>query len=450
MKKYLLLIFLLALGLRLFNLGTASFKEDEFITQKAVGYINFCRQNQINCQHRPTTLKNQLISLITNNETKPNLLAEIYLWDFIQDRPSEIHHSRAWPYLYLAAAIQQWLGISEFSLRLAGVLAGALLIPVGFIFARYFSGLTGIGLLYALALALAFPLIDFSRNARMYAPAITLSLLMVYLWYQLLTDKNLRFWLLTLTLLVSLVCYWLHSLTLVLLIGVYIFSWFKSRRWFWFFSGLLIVYALIGRLVGVDFFRKQYLGFSWPPHWQYFNWFYLIGLGLMVVQRQSYWLTLSAVYLVIVSFFTSWRYGSAYAIALWPITLLPYLTWRRWLGILTILLISINLVLKFNYLYYGRDGRADVKTAYEIIKTKFQPNDKIYAVKLRDYYLNDLPVNTEVIDLEQNQQVNFNGSGFVVWEAEKSGYIKLEALEYIQDNFQNLSQGGVNIYRFNL
>ena len=69
-------------------------------------------------------------------------------------------------------------------------------------------------------------------------------------------------------------------------------------------------------------------------------------------------------------------------------------------------------------------------------------------MQLRDYYLQELPPETSVIDLQLNPDQEFIGSGFVVWEEEKTRYLKPETLDFIRANFKPLGSDGVEIYSF--
>jgi len=251
-----------------------------------------------------------------------------------------------------------------------------------------------------------------------------------------------------------LLAYWLQMLTLILPPAILIWAlWQKNFR----LAGVLLVgLALIGGLdyyLGVDFFGSQFLGWPWPPHWQYLNWWWLAAIIVLALKREKYILSIIGVYLSVLAFFTRPDPGGAYLIALWPLTLWPLLNWKRWVTILVCLIVMINFVSKINHLYFNRDGRAQIKSAYTAIINDFEPGDKIYAVQLRDYYLQDLPAETNVIDLQENTNPEFSGSGFVVWEQEKSGHFKPEVLNYIRTNFKHLAgegldNWGVEIYSF--
>ena len=440
MKKLLWLIFFLALFLRLFRAGAPVLKEDEFTTVKAAAYVYHCWQDQSQCRHQPTKLRSRILALITANETIPSLGVEIYFWDFIKDEATEIHHSRAWPHLYVQAAVYHWLGISEFSSRLISVIAGSLLVVAGYWFSRALGSSIKMSLLYSGLLAIGFPLIDFSRHARMYSLYVLVFLILVTLIYK-------RKWFAAG--IIFLLAYWLHMLTLILPVALLVWS-ICQRRWRLvgvLLSGLALIVGL-NYYLNVGFLGQQFLTFVWPPHWQYLDWWWILALVLLAAKRQWYLLTIILVYLIVLIFFTQPAPGSAYLIALWPLSLWPFLNWRRWLTVITALFILIGFAGGINYLYFGRDNRAQVKPAYQVIMNSYQPGDKIYAVQLRDYYLQDLLPKTTVIDLQENPNPDFSGSGFVVWEQEKTRHLKPETLEYIRTNFKSLGSGGVEIYSF--
>jgi hypothetical protein len=449
MLIYISLLTLLAFGLRVFRVGVPVFKEDEYDALRSAVYVNECRVDPGQCRHQTISLKSRLVSLVTNNETRPNLFAEIYKWDFIKDKATVVHNVRAWPHTYLVAWFYRLWGVSEFSSRLPSIIFGSLIVPVGYFFAYYFTGSKKRSLLYSLILAIAFPLIDISRFNRMYPIFITLFLLATYLWHRLLAEKHPQLLLVVMTLVVTLLAYWLQSLTLLLLIGVYIYSALKKRRAFLLLTAVLIIYATAGFSLGIDFFRKQYLNLAWPPHWQYLSFPVWLGLAALFLARQKYLLVISGTYLITVTFFTNRAPGAAYVLALWPIVLLGLVSWRKWLAAATVICIFAQFAAGFNYLYSGRDGRAQITQAYRVILDDFQPGDKIYAVQLRDYYLQDLASETEVIDLQKDPAPEFTGSGWVVWEEEKTGHLNPETLEFIKTNFYYLGRGGVEIYRYN-
>lgn len=441
-KKVIILscLTVLAFWLRIWRLGNASFKEDEFTTVKAAAYIYECQNDFIQCRHQSTNFNSRLLALVTANETKPNLGAEIYLWDFIKAKASSVHFSRAWPHLYFVAQVYHWLGVNEFSSRLVSVLAGSLLVIVGYWLSRTLGSSVQASWLYSGLLAISFPLIDFSRNARMYSLYGLVFLLLVGLVYKS------KWWL---ALPVLLVAYWLQMLTLVFPLALLVWSLWRKR--FKLAGALLLGLILVAGLnqyFRVDFFGRQFLGWIWPAHWEYLHWGWILALTALIAKRQHYLVSIILVYLLVLIFFTRPTPGAAYMIMLWPLSLWALLNWRRWLALLLVLIVLIQFVGEINYLYFGRDGRAQIPAAYAVIVSEFELGDKIYAVQLRDFYLHDLPPETEIIDLQANPDQEFSGSGFVVWEEEKSGYIQPEKLQYIRSNYKSVGGSGVEIYSF--
>lgn len=433
-KKVIILscLTVLAFWLRVWRLGNASFKEDEFTTVKAAAYIYECQNDSLECRHQSTSFKSRLLALVTANETKPNLGAEIYLWDFIKAKASSVHFSRAWPHLYFVAQVYHWLGVNEFSSRLVSVLAGSLLVIVGYWLSRALGSSVQASWLYCGLLAISFPLIDFSRNARMYSLYVLVFMILIGLIFR-------RRWLAAG--LAFLLAYWLQLLTLILPVALLV------GRWRFLFLGFLGVVSLNWWL-GVDFFQQQFLVLAWPPQWQYLNWWWLAVIMTLFLKKQRYLLSIIGVYLLVLVFLVRPAPAAAYTIMLWPLALWSLLSWHRWLAAATTVLVVINFVSHINYLYISGDGRAQIPAAYVAIKNNFKPGDKIYAVQLRDYYLQGLPPETEIIDLQVNPDQEFSGSGFVVWEEEKSGYIQPEKLQYIRSNYKSVGGNGVEIYSF--
>ncbi|MDP2709012.1 MAG: hypothetical protein Q8O93_03120, partial [bacterium] len=317
MKKLLWLIFFLALILRLYRVGVPVFKEEEFSTLKAAAYVYQCQIDSDQCLRQQSSLKSRILTLVTANETKPNLFAEIYLWDFIKDQASQVHFSRAWPHLFAVAGVYHWLGINEFSSRLISVIAGSLLVAAGYWFSRTLGSSIKLSLLYSGLLAIAFPLIDFSRNARMYSLYVLVFMVLVGLIYK---SRWLAVGLL------FLLAYWLQLLTLILPIALLVWAvWERRYRLVaWSLVGLALVAGLTYSF-GVDFFQRQFLTLNWPPHWRYLDWWWVTAIIVMLINSQKYLLSIIGIYLLVLMFFTRAAPGSAYLIALWPLILWPLL-----------------------------------------------------------------------------------------------------------------------------
>ena len=163
----------------------------------------------------------------------------------------------------------------------------------------------------------------------------------------------------------------------------------------------MLILAGLSQYFNLDFSQRQFLALAWPPHWQYLNWWLAAALVLLVLKRQKYLLTIILTYLLVLIFFTRPEQAAAYILALEPLILWPLLNWRRWLRLVVALIVLIQFGVGINYLYFGRDDRAQITKAYPVLTDKFQAGDKIYAVQLRDYYLQDLPPETEIIDLNK-------------------------------------------------
>lgn len=444
---------IIAFCLRIFLAGRAALKEDENTTVAAAAYIYFCQKDPSQCRRQPTSLKNKFLALITANETVPNLGAEIYFWDFIKDKASEVHYSRAWPHLYALTGVYHFFGINEWSSRIVSVIAGSLLVLVGYWFSRILGASMYFSLWYAGLLAIAFPLIDFSRIARMYSLYALVFLLLAGKIYQ---SK----WLTAGVLLI--LAYWLHLLTLILPVAVLIFALITHRKIL--ASGLVLGFISLICLnywLEIDFFQRQFLAWTWPPHWEYIKLLFSfplpwwLGIIFFFKGKSKYLKVIIITYLCILIFGINFPPGGAYVFALLPLVILEQFNWikSKWLLRIIFLFAFIRLIAGSGYLYFGRDDRAQITRAYPALIRSFKPGDKIYAVQLRDYYLQKLPPETEVIDLQKNPQPEFSGSGFVVWEKEKAVHFQPELLEYIKNNFRHLTgigldNWGVEIYSF--
>ena len=440
MKKLLWFIFALAFFLRIYQVGQPVLKEDEFSTVKAATYVYHCQIDSSRCRYQLTNFRSRFLVLITANETIPNLAAEVYLWDFIKDQAGETHFARAWPHLCLVAGGYRLLGINELTSRLISVVAGSLLVLVGYLFSRVMKSSVNLSLLYSFLLAISFSLIDFSRNARMYP--------LYGLVFLVLTSAIFRSkWLLASGLFI--VAYWLQMLTLILPIAILIWAVIERRReiTLLLLFGLVTIFGLT-KFYGVDFFGTQFLTISWPPHWQYLNWWWLGAIIILVIKRFWYLLLIILTYLVVLVFFTYPAPGSAYLIMLWPLALWTWLNWHRLTTVIIVILLLLQFFMGINYLYFGRDDRAGIKQAYQTLIDQYQTGDKIYAIQLRDFYLQGLPENTPVIDLQMDPNPVFSGSGFIVWEQEKARHFKQETLNFIRTNFKSIGSQGVEIYSF--
>lgn len=464
MKKYLLIfITLIALGLRLYKLGDNNFIEEENTMLKASAYLYYCGQDEKNCQiSQKTSFKNRLAALILNNETKPNLLTDVYLWNFVNEKPTNTHHSRAWPQLYLMSFSYKTFGINEWSSRLIAVLAGSLLIPVGWWLVKSLNWPDSLSLIYIFSLAFSFHLVEISRNNRMYSLFLLMFLLAI----------NQKLWQKPIAAALSFIlAYWLHLLALLTLVALAIYStiWKVKKIIIGLACGLLLCLAAV-YWWRWDVFFHYFWELKIKPDWQYiplsFNspWPWWINIGLILTQiktimknKQLSWiLILILTYLSFLIFFSNKPTAGAYVIHLIPLSwILIIFSLRRYKILLWLFagLIFCRWLVGFNYLYLGKNGQAQPAKAYRIIKEQFKQGDKIAGIQIRDYYLQSLPDNTELIDLQRNPDFEFNKTGFVVWEKEKTIHWNKEKLALVKNNFQHLAgegldNWGVEIYSF--
>lgn len=101
----------------------------------------------------------------------------------VSELPSGMIYLRFFPYQALLAQSTEWLGFSEYSMRLPSVFVGTLLIPAGYYFASKLTNRT-IGLLVAFGIALSFTQVEVARAARMYAPFYLIYAITVYTIYR--------------------------------------------------------------------------------------------------------------------------------------------------------------------------------------------------------------------------------------------------------------------------
>lgn len=495
-KLSLFLIFLttLAFVLRIYNLGLNNLKEEEHTSVKAAAYLYSCYQNPDNCfkstNPSDNSLGNKLLVLLTNNETKPNLVTQIYLWDFTRKTPTKIHYARAWPHLFAVAATYKALGISEFSSRLIPVIAGTLLIPVSFFFAKYFTGLLGLSLVYSSIITISSFFINYSRHARMHAVFILIFQLAVYFIYKSLKQQKNRLTNLLLALTFLITAYFLQLLTLLLPLAILIYSFY-----FGFFKNnpnlktvfRILLLALVGLVYinfkfNINFFQTQFIALQTLPHWQYFNFLFkypfsttIVGLGLILISlpqllknpKTAYLMTIILTNLIFLIFFSKMPSASSYAIHLLPISLLLILfSLNYWLikrlrlkpiiFSLVVLLVFLRWVINVPYLYLGKDDRAKLSSAYRLITNLYQPEDQVIGIKVRDYYLQELSHQASIINLPEKQsltqkefkQILDQAPGtFITFEKEKAVHLKPEITNYLQENSKKLAGEGLDNYQ---
>jgi len=490
------LITFLAFFLRIYRLGFNDLKEEENTAVKAAAYQYYCLQDKKNCQQSTKSQNNvfskKLTALLSNNETIPNLFISNYLWDWVKDKPTQTHYSRAWPHLFSLSAVYKFFSISHFSSRIISVITGTLLIPVSFIFARYFLGSVSISLLYSSLIVFGFNFIDISRYTRMYSTFIFVFLLAVYFIFKTIEEKKNKLLNLILATIFFSLAYFLHLLTLLLPTAIYVYSFYfgfikkekKYKKIFYFLSTILLFLFYLKLGLNIDFFQIQFSSWLNTPHWQYLKLLFnhplpaIISLGLIIANLPRLFDNKKTAYLVIIVF-TSLIYliffskpppGSAYVINLLPIALWLLLlsinhflkTNKKITQIVFTVLVFIAIsrwILGVNYLYFGKNGQAKPSQAYQVIFDNFQSDDQIIGIQIRDYYLKNLPNQTQVIDLpgkqsftkkELIQLLDQSKSTFFLWEKEKIVHLKPEVANYIKKNFQKLAGEGIDNYQIEI
>lgn len=105
---------------------------------------------------------------------------------------------------------------------------------------------------------------------------------------------------------------------------------------------------------------------------------------------------------------------------------------------------------------YDQQGAAVISTAYKTIVDRYDPDTQVLFLQYaRDYYLKDLQ-EAVIISLLNNNQYSLEQflidsskyeSGYIAWETAKSGHLRVELRQFIEDNFQKLHGSGVDLTR---
>jgi len=480
--KVLTLILLTALGLflRIYRVGEPVFKEDENTTISAAAYLYYCQQNPQNCHYRPDSLHRQLTALLTNNQTRPNLVAQVYLWDWIKDQPSQTHYSRAWPHLYGISFLYKYFGINQLSSRLISVLSGSLLIIVGFSLARLINLSSSAAVLYALVLVISPHLITMSRNARMYSffsLAFMTSIYYLLKWFKTKKNSALIMGLLSFSL-----AYFLHSLALIIPVALLVFSLLQSiLKKQPFFTKISLILSLILLVITYLFFTHQlnifpkyYLAIASQPHWPYLYFVFgnqlITALGLIIIApafkkiknftSTAFIATLLIVDLLILIFFSSFPLGSAYVIHLLPLAYLLVifsLKNRFKLQLTFFLIIFLSLLSHLKIFYLPPYHRPQLAAAYQEVIKRVKPSDQIIGYLIRDYYLEDLPSSLSVTHLSKdqfsdlipliNQALLSDHNLFIIFEQEKSACLNSDQLDFLNQKFIKIAGQGLDSHQ---
>jgi len=224
------------------------------------------------------------------------------------------------------------------------------------------------------------------------------------------------------------------------------------------------------------FFHTQFITSGPVFRWQYFKFILEYPLPAIVSaaiiipvlpqlfkRRQSaYLLIIILTYSFFLTFFSQKSTSSAYIVHLLPSAMLLLLMaintifknpLKHTIYLLIILVSVFRLISLTNYLYYGRDDRPKLQQAYQIIKNQLKPDQQILGIQVRDYYLQNLPVDTPIINLAEAQALSINelfkffnqsSASYIVWEQEKFAHFQPTVLDYIQTHSQKLAGQGLD------
>lgn len=473
------LFLFLALFLRLYKAGQPVFKEDENTTVNAASYLYFCHQDQTNCYHQSDTLSHKLIALLTNNETRPNLITQIYFWDWVNTQPTKIHYARAWPNLHLISFIYQHFNISHLSSRIVSIISGSLLVFVGFFLARLLTLPYLTSLAYAFSLAVSFHLISISRTSRMYALFSLAFLSLIFFISKFVKSKKSIY--LPISLFFFFLAYFLQLSTLLLPLAVLVFSLYQAifnhQRSYKILATILLSLLLLlfyfKLQLNIDPFHSNFIGLQSKPHWQYlvavfgskltsfFGWGLLL-INLKKIRRSRFSLFLFSLLitnLVFLIFFFQFSQGSAYVAHLLPISfLLVFLVAKNYLVIsLFIGAILTHFLFNLNSLYTHPYDRPQLTKAYHKIINQLQPGDLLIGDQLRPYYLQGSPKTITTIKLSANKIYTYDqfildstkapNNVFIIFEPEKQIRFEPELINYLKTHAKKISGQGINDYQ---
>lgn len=395
-KYFILLIILLGLFLRTFNLSGSSFWLDE---SASIYYADLPPVQMIFCA-------------FYNYESHP-------------------------PLYYILLHFWKYFGDSEFCMRFPSVIFGVTCIYAFFLFCREFLG-SRIALVGSLLLAVSFPNIYSSQEARMYILICAFTLFVayyLYLWTE--SDKISYLFLYSIFMLLSLYTH-LYTVFILLASNIYFFSFFKkniNRLWLWLFSQLIIIslyFPWVFAFIKTHQFFKTYESYlevkshvGLPAILYYFfqlfsgglflikSYYLFIAIGLLalflflwgvmklefkkVVLPLLFFLTPVAGVMIINFFFPFSLFKERYLNFLIPFYLLfvtvalSGIRYRSVKYLLILFFIALNLISCFNFYFNPMYQRQDWRGVVKGIKKYHKAGDVVLvrpwlAKKVVDYY----------------------------------------------------------------
>ena len=449
--------------------------------------------------------------LVTDAAASYYYTGELYLWDWIRNEHADRHYDRAWPHTLLVAGSYAVFGISEWSARFVSGLFGVAFIPICYFVVRYFTEHRTVALATTAAAAVYPSLLFYFRWARMYALLIPLFLVLTYLVFRATTegnsldlrnarlnaavdryfDFNLTLGLATLPVLY--VAYQIHYNALVVLVATYVYVIYRAvttgERKYWTAWGLglvgIVALALLARWTSYADFLTLFLSFFDQENTVYVEYLFdyplepALGIvffvaGLITLGRIEHGLRRQKlIFLYVLCLFSLVFYvyiGDRYASFAYIVHVVPFgialvlFAYAKFVRAVDVPLFQVILVLLLvtsmvypiatDYEGYYYEDSEDFTTAYgTIVEESDSDEEVLFAQYPRDYYLRDLPTDTMVIDMQNNQEykpdefhddIERHGSGWITWETGKSYHIHPEVREYIDEHFQQHHGSGVD------
>ncbi|WP_254863548.1 glycosyltransferase family 39 protein [Halovivax gelatinilyticus] len=432
---------------------------------------------------------------------------ELYRWNWIADEHAGRYYDRAWPHTLLVAGSYAIFGVSEWSARIVSAAVGVLAIPITYVVVAYFTERRLVALVSCLAMAVYPGFVFYFRWARMYALLIPLFLLLTYFVYRSVTESNpigfghdrldetidryadFNYAIGLVTIPVLYVAYQIHYNALVVIAATYVYVVYRAiatgERKYYTASAVGLVgiaaVAVVAHQTDSLGFLDQFLSFFDRENTVYhsylfrypFEWTFGLVLavaGLAIPARlENRDLTHKLVFVYILCGFALVFYvyvGDRYASFAYVVHVVPfaialvvfaYVSFVDALrtpvlryALVALLVVSLAAPMigvgdgnDYRSLYY--EDSEDFDTAYGTIVEEFDEGDVLIAQYARDFYLRDLPEDTEWISMRNNQDygpdefhddVERHGSGWITWESGKAYHVHPEVRAYIDEHFE--------------
>lgn len=390
-----------------------------------------------------------------------------YSWNWLDNKPlcndlsnSSCVYARAWPHSFLIAQSYKIFGISEWSSRIVSVLFGLIFIISAYFIIRFFTGNKLVSLL-TISTFISNPFfIGLFRYTRMYAVLLPIFLIMFYMFYRGITEKNqihfkpeklntiinknlnFNYPFLISAFILLVFNYLIHINSLIILPVLFLFliylAIFKKERKYIIFSligllGFLIVFLVYffglttKFLGGLSFFRiKNYDYLKYLTQFPFFKELNVlllsVGLVLLFTNKKRkdklmyFYLTIgfSLVFFIWIgnrypgNLYISHIVAMSIIMIIFVYSFLIKLFDKKVIKIFLYLLLFFFLCLSFyngfDSLYRNKNDYGRYNEAYTIIKENFNSEEQvIFGQYLRTYYLQGLPENIRTIDMRNKK-----------------------------------------------